>query len=294
MTEADELLADVRSLRRRARLDRRASAFPLFLFGGLILLAPVTYLPGDPLPPEILDQVYYVYDDGPFPQFLGIGPFVDVKYPGLVGWYWLLTIVLGFAATAWWYRRRAMRVGVETDTRAYLVAAGAALAGFLLGQPVLEELVTEYNSLYSTPEVNLPIMFGAAALSAVVLLWCTNRGRTTVERVAGLFVGVLLGTVAFAALGVYMIYGFAALLVIAAGLLALAWLERNVLLAAIGLVFGGAALWANLYDIQNMFYRLGWYPGQPQVLVLQQVLLPAAVLLVGGVAVAVTGRGAAR
>jgi hypothetical protein len=35
---ADELLGDLRSLRDRARADRRGYAFPLFLFGGLILL----------------------------------------------------------------------------------------------------------------------------------------------------------------------------------------------------------------------------------------------------------------
>jgi hypothetical protein len=111
MTDAEVLLADVQALRRKARRDRRASAFPLFLFGGLILLAPICYLP-DRIPIEFLEQyLTYTYYPGPFPLFSGL--FGHLRYPGLVGWYWLLTIVLGFVATAWWYRRRAMRVGVD-------------------------------------------------------------------------------------------------------------------------------------------------------------------------------------
>lgn len=293
MVESAKLLADIRSLRRRARLDRRASAFPLFLFGALVLAAPLCYLPMAPLPPEIELQGWTV-DEGPFPLFFGIGV-TRAEYPGLIGWYWFLTIVLGFGATAWWYRRRALRVGVETDLKAYLAAAGAALAGFLLGVPVLEELVTPYNTLYSTPQVNLPILVGSTLLSTVLLLWATRR-RTGVERAVGLFFGVLLATIAFSALGVYLIYGFAALLVIAVGLLALAWLERNVLLAVVALLFGAAALLANLYELANVFYRLGWHPDvfDLRAQVLQQVLLPAVVLLAGGVAAVVRSRGLAR
>lgn len=289
---ADELLADVRTLRTRARRDRRASAAPLLLFGTLTLLAPVCYLPAPPvlLPTEDgrLAQVWYNTDPGPFPLFHGIGPYVSVRYPGLVGWYWFLTIVLGFVATAWWYRRRAMRVGVETDTRAHLVAAGSALAGFLLGVPLLNELVPARNTLYSTPSVNLPILVGCAVVSGVVLFWAFRQSGWL--RAVGLFVGVLLATVAFAAVGVYLIYGFSALLIIAAGLLVLAWLERSMLLGVIAVSYGAAALVANLADLNNMFYRAGLHPDQLQVLVFQQLLLPGIVLLVGSLIIGVTSR----
>jgi hypothetical protein len=293
MTEvsAQELLAEVRTLRRRARRDRRASAFPLFLFGALILLAPLFYVPADPLPPELVGQVLYV-DEGPFPLFHS--RMLDVKYADLVGWYWFFTVVLGFVVTAWWYRRRALRIGVETDSRGYLVAAGAALAGFLIGVPLLEHVVNPHNTLYSTPEVNLSIMIVSAVLAAPVLFWASRPTRGRAERAAGMFVGMFLATVAFSALGVYMIYGFAALLVVAAALLALAWLERSVLLGVIGVVFGGAALFANLYDLGNPFDRFDWHGGTAQGYVLQLLILPGAVLILGGIVVALAGLGARR
>ncbi|MFL6143493.1 MAG: hypothetical protein ACJ72N_16705 [Labedaea sp.] len=291
---AEELLADVRTLRHQARRDRRASAFPLLLFGVLILLAPLCYVPIEWPPFGENGVVFYTLYPGAFPLFNGVGSFSDVKYPNLISWYWFLAIVGGFAATAWWYRRRALRVGVETDTTAYLVAAGAALAGFVLGVPLLDELVPARTALYSTPAVNLPILIGAAAAAAAVLFWCTRPRRGAIPRAGGLFAGVLLAMVAFSALGVYLIYGFAALLVIAAGLLALAWLERNVLLGGIGVAFGAAALLANLANLDNVLYRLGWTPDALQLLVFGQLLLPAAVLIAGAGVVALTGRSAAR
>jgi hypothetical protein len=98
-----DVLADLAALRRRVRDDRHAYAFPLFLFGALILLAPVCCLPSDLMEGDL----------GPFPQFTaGL-----VRYPALVGRYWVLTIVGGFWLTSWWYRQRARRHGVETDVR---------------------------------------------------------------------------------------------------------------------------------------------------------------------------------
>jgi hypothetical protein len=282
MTEAEELLADVRTLRRRTRRDRRASAFPLLLFGALILAAPLCYAPVQLPPPDADGTISFQFFPGPFPLFNGIGGLGSVaRYPNLVSWYWFLTVVIGFAATAWWYRRRALGVGVETDTRPYLVASGAALTGFVIGVPLLKFLVPATYSLYSTPSRNLPILFGSAAASAVVLSWASRQNGTTV-RAIGLFAGVVLATVAFAAVGVYLIYGFAALLIIATGLLALAWLERNVLLGVIGLTFTAAALLANLFNIP-----LSWTLEQLRQLVLLNLVLPAAVLLIGGVVVAV-------
>src|ERR687888_2040243 len=98
MTETTpaELLADVQTLRRRTRRDRRASAFPLLLFGLLILLAPLCYTL-DPMPAELRAQldagnfVAYPRQQGPFRLFDPL--FLELKYPELVGWYWFLTIV---------------------------------------------------------------------------------------------------------------------------------------------------------------------------------------------------------
>jgi hypothetical protein len=70
-------------------------------------------------------------------------------------------------------------------------------------------------------------------------------------------------------------------LIIAAGLLALAWSERSRALALTAVIYTGAALLAALYDVANLTARIGWNPA-PGDETLPNVLLPAAVLLVAG------------
>jgi hypothetical protein len=156
-------------------------------------------------------------------------------------------------------------------------------------------VVSTQSSLYSTPDINLLILVGATGLSAVVFFFATRPGWSSMSRNIALLVGVLLATVAFSTVGVYMFNGYSALLIIAAGLLALAWLERSLLLGITGVVFSAAALLTNLYDMSNLFYDLGWRIGyQTHVNALEDLLLPAAVLLIGGVVAILTGRGATR
>lgn len=279
-----EILADLDVLRRRVRSDRHAYAFPLFLFGALILLAPVCYASAPPLS----DFELVVVDTGPFPQFTSIGQ----RYPELVGWYWVLTIIGGLWLTGWWYRHRARQHGVETDIRVTTVAAGAALLGFVAWQPLFATLLYDgfnhLGGLYSSPALNLPVLFGSAALATAAGLW--SRRRTGWTRTAGVAGAAFFATVAFGALGVYFVRGYGALVIIAAALLVLAWAERSVLLTIVGVVFAGVALLVNLYDVQNVFYRLGWTGGwHDRVTTLQNLLLPGAVLLAGGVA-AVVGK----
>jgi uncharacterized membrane protein len=301
MTEpnAQELLGDLASLRDRTRADRHGYAFPLFLFAGLVLLAPLVYVPAE----LVYDEYGGIqFDGGPFPQFVPL--FTNpVEFPGLVGWYWVLTIVLGLAATGWWYRRRAARLGVETDTRIAFVAAGAAFAGFLIWQPVLDTIAQHVGRgirLYSAPWLNLPILFGSALLATAVLAWTVRPQRTDRQRWAGVFAGVLLASLTFACVGAYLLKGFSALLVIAAALLVLAWRERSALLAVVGTVFTIAAIPANHWlwnwDVPDLYARLGWEAnwGDPRVYAVQSLLLPGLVLLVGGAAAALTRHGASR
>ncbi|HEX6353635.1 hypothetical protein [Actinophytocola sp.] len=282
MSDTTALLADLRKLRTRARMDRQAHAFPLFLFGALILLAPVCYASYDPWTElELVPN-----DRGPFPQFT---PGILLKYPELVGWYWALTIVGGLWLTGWWYRHRARRHGVETDTRMPTAATVAALLGFLVWGPLFSTLLEagfdDFDGSYSTPAVNLPILFAAAALAVAAGLW--SGRRTGWSRTAGVAVAAFFAAVAFGALGVYFSHGYAALVIIAAALLALAWVERSALLTVTGVLFTGVALLVNLYNVENVFYRLGWDSGSDQQVVAVQSLLPAGIVLVVGGVVAV-------
>lgn len=297
--DAATLLSDLTALRHRTRADRHGYAFPLFLFGGLILLAPLLYA---------TDQVYYELDDWDPRQngsnFLvrvfrtAAGP--DPLSPTLVAWYWLATLVLGSLATAWWYRRRAERSGVETGTQAFLIAAGAAFAGFFLGSWLLEDYSL---ALYGAWTVNLPLILCSAAASAVVTFWCTRRDRTPTQRTVGVFVAAVFAATAFAAVGVYANRGFSALYVIAAGLLVLAWLERSVLLGVTGVLFTLTAVpatmhwnWSSIYvDANALFYQLGWQLNEydtadRQLAVLQMLLTPAVILLIAGAIAALTRR----
>ncbi len=296
---AQDLLGDLRSLRDRARADRHGYAFPLFLFAGLILLAPLVYVTAEPVYDEYGG---YQHDGGPFPRFVPMFA-QPVEYPGLIGWYWVLTIVLGLAATGWWYRQRAARLGVETDTRLPYVAAGAAFAGLLLWQPVLDTFARNVGRgipLYSAPWLNLPLLFASALLTTAVLTWTFRPQRTDGQRRAGVFAGVLFASLTFACVGVYLLKGFSALLVIAAALLVLAWRERSVLLAVVAATFTVATIPANHWlwdwDVSDVYERLGWGAGfgDVRIYAVQNLLLPGLVLLAGGAVAALTRHGASR
>ena len=277
-----DVLADLAALRRRTRDDRHAYAFPLFLFGALILLAPLLYASYPPPAGEVPYEFTMVpVASGPFPPFDPIA-IARLEYRDLVGWYWVMAIIGGLALTVWWYRHRARRHGVETDTRLAVAAVVAGLVGFLVWPPLFS--VFGPSGLYSRPGLNLTILFGSTALAVVALLW--SRRRT-----AGVAVAAFLAVVAFGAVGVYLIRGYAALVIIAAVLLVLAWAERSVLLAVVGVLFTAVALVVNLYNVENVFQALGWYGGWDQrATALQSLLLPGVVLLAGGVAAVIGQR----
>lgn len=279
--DAATLLSDLTALRHRTRADRHGYAFPLFLFGGLILLAPLLYAagPGD--------------EGGVLVRVFGTNSGQDPAAPTLIAWYWLATLVLGSLATAWWYRRRADRTGVETDTRAFLVAAGAAFTGFLLGVYLLGEVASE---LYGAWMVNLPLILGSVAAAGVVTFWSTRPGRPAAQRTAGMFVAAVFAALAFTAIGVYATDGFSTLYVIAVGLLVLAWLERSVLLGVTGVLFTLTAIPATMsvrvldmyVDPRAVFYHLGFEATGLQVDVLQRLMVPAAILLIAGAVAALS------
>jgi hypothetical protein len=210
MSAADELLADVHALRRRARADRHAYWFPLLFFGLAIAAAAPLYV--ESLPPAGTgNDLYLLYPDG------RIGP------------YWTVVLLGGALLTAWWYRRQGRRIGIEGRVGPALVTATLAVIGWLL------------------------IRFLPVDLSFLGQL--TSRNYT-------------------------------ALLVIAAGLLALGWEERSLGLAVIAGLFTAAVVLANTYDPVNLTYRLHWHLFDHRLDQLPALLLPAVVLLAGAAAAA--------
>lgn len=109
-----ELLAEVRAVRRRARLARHAYWFPLVLFGLLTCASLPFYFP-----PTGSGRYY----GPPGPRFLQsayLGGFGITSYRG-TAYYWLGAMLLGIAATVFWYRSRGNRVGLRTPARGYLI-----------------------------------------------------------------------------------------------------------------------------------------------------------------------------
>ena len=88
-----------------------------------------------------------------------------------------------------------------------------------------------------------------------------------------------------------LIRGFVPLFLIGLGLVVLAWTERSAVLTCIVVLYLAAAMVANLYNVENVFFRLGWFGlGSFDYANLPNLLLPAVVLLVGGAVSAIRAR----
>jgi len=85
-------------------------------------------------------------------------------------------------------------------------------------------------------------------------------------------------------LGIMTVRGTFPMLIIAIVLWVLARAERSAGLTVVAVLFTGAALLADLYNVENIVFSLGWNPTQSQwpYTSLPGVLLPALVLLVAG------------
>ncbi|PGH44037.1 hypothetical protein GA0070622_0242 [Micromonospora sediminicola] len=153
----EELLDSVTTLRRRARAARQAYWFPLVLFGVLTVAAAPLYV--ESTEPAALRAV----QDNPPLTGLG-GDFLERS--AALGWYWLAALVGGYLLSLAWYRRHGRRSGVQTPTRAYVVAG---IAGTLVGLvlPVVLEFL-----LFNTAA---PVSDGTRWLTGP-LLGAANRG----------------------------------------------------------------------------------------------------------------------
>jgi hypothetical protein len=127
----EDLLSDMKALRRRARAARHAYWFPLVLFGVLTCAAAPFYL--QPSLPSSTGAVTQ-----PSPALPILGGFLTQRYPG---WYWLAALLGGLLLTLLWYRRNALRVGLQTPARGYVVTV-AILTALALVIPLLSAVTS--------------------------------------------------------------------------------------------------------------------------------------------------------
>ena len=95
---------------------------------------------------------------------------------------------------------------------------------------------------------------------------------------------IIGGRTGYALPGDLTIRGTVPLVLIAVPLWVLAWAERSTALAVIVACYTGLALLASLYDVENIFFRLGWNPSSFgwRLAGLPNVALPALLLLLAG------------
>ena len=261
-TPAD-LLDEMTRLRARTRADRHAYVPPLLLFGVLVLLAPL-------------------WSDGGPPRFGVAG----VWFGSPLQLYWLVAVVGGFLATAGWYLHRGARSGVRTPIRPYLAIGLVGVVAISFGFPVVESFAYRVErSPYAQPSFTIPVAVAALlALGGVLAL--RPRLGSRGARGAATAAAMAFGLVALAMLDLRFapVRPYAPLVTIALGLIGLAWLERSKVLGVISGCFAAAALLANLYNMQHVFFHLGVfarYEGEA-TMAFTNTLVPGLVLLAGG------------
>ncbi|SFW83581.1 hypothetical protein [Amycolatopsis australiensis] len=254
---AADLLDEMTRLRARTRADRHAYVPPLFLFGVLVLLAPL-------------------WAGGAPPRFGVAG----VWFGTPLQLYWLVAVVGGFLATAAWYVHRGRRRGVRTPIRGYLAVGVLGVLAISFGVPVVESFAyRSARSPYTQASFTIPVLAGAVfALGSFLALRAKlGRAATAGATVSG-FVGLAMLDLRFAPAP------YAPLVTVALGLIGLAWLERSRVLGVVSGLFAAAALVANLKLMGGLFFHLGVFTrfeGEAAT-ALENTLLPGLILLAGG------------
>jgi hypothetical protein len=228
-----DLVAEMKTLRRRTRTARHAYWFPLVLFGLLTCASiPFYATAGNGT------GVTAVHLAGPpLPILGGSSGLTD---QGFLGYYWLAALLGGLLLTLLWYRANALRVGLATPALGYIVTT-AVLTVLALVIPLLSRVRSPHWLSW---------------LQHLQVLWPGDL--------------VMRGTFPF--------------VIIAIGLWVLSWAERSITLAVIAAAYTVAALLSNLYNVENVLFRVGWNaPGSDwSPTSLPNLVLPALVLLATG------------
>ncbi|MFC3891572.1 hypothetical protein ACFOWZ_08795 [Lentzea rhizosphaerae] len=271
MTEDPKnLLTELTAMRKRARADRHGYWLPFLLFGLITLAATPFYAPRfcvpDGVNPELVGPMPCPWNSADMPwlyhwlhptgQTMTSPVFSHFQPSVATDVYWILALLCGYLAVVWWYRWRAAQVGVETPTRLYAQVTIFMLVLPLVGVPVLSELFFGRAGW----QIALPI-------TVAVIVAATWRVRS---------VGFTLAVLALFALAHFVtVYQYGPLFVLAAGLIGLAYLERNVVCTITVAIFTATVLFVNEAGRFGIYWPLG-------VEHFASTAVPAFVLLAGG------------
>ncbi|MER5263509.1 hypothetical protein ABTZ99_15715 [Actinosynnema sp. NPDC002837] len=268
-----DLLDELTALRRRARRDRHGYWFPFLLFGAIVAAAIPLYLPERCVSAcswsmnELPALWHWLHPTG---QATGLA---FGNHPSLgKDFYWMGALTAGFLATVWWYRWRAGKVGVETSTRLYAQVTLFVLVLPLLGVPLVTRLIF---SSWGWPVALTVLVVGVV----VATLLAKRKLRTAI---------VILSLVLVAHL--VMVFPYGPLLVVAVGVLGLAWVERSALCTSFAVLFAVWALFVNGW-VTWVYGTLLW---PVAVLDFGDLLSSALVLVLGGVGGLVARRARGR
>ncbi|MFT7834824.1 hypothetical protein Q5530_01575 [Saccharothrix sp. BKS2] len=286
------LLDELDRLRRRTRIARRGHWLPLTAIGLLTLGAIPFYRPfDDSCTPDASGCA--LPDRGTSFTVPGLGR-VDplgvfnagnifpLANPLALGVYWVLALLAGLVLTVWWYRRRAVSAGLETSTGAYVKVTVGGLA-VVLGIALAGGLLPDLRGFRVTDSGTEESVLKAALFLAVPVTLAILSERD-LARTRGFRAVVVVGFLVTSVLGATVVNKTGGLMLFAAGLLVLAWLERSRWCALVALGYTGFTLLANASTMGTLFYALAWRPdGRLDVLFsAKDVLLPGCVALVGG------------
>jgi hypothetical protein len=291
-TEPAALLDEVGALRKRTRRERQGYWFPLVLFGVLILVAPFVYAAGQ-RPIDDFEPFLLVRVDGmvfqPFGLF-DVGPFLTSSPLALVV-YWVAVIVAGTLVTVGWYQWRATRVGLQPRVLTYVYWVLAAL--LICALPVSFLTLWAEGAFHTQSDAPLVWLGVATLVLGGVLAVLGVRGERSIARRIALVIGiVLLLAGCSVSAGNANTHGFGALLVLAVGVVGLAWMERSAWCGIVAAAFIGAALLANLYDMENVYFDVFGFTTSTLLDVFANLALPGVVLIVGGIVALVMKRSA--
>ncbi|XVV00382.1 hypothetical protein ACQPW3_23385 [Actinosynnema sp. CA-248983] len=268
-TDPRSLLDEMSALRRRVRGDRNGYWLPFLLFGLIVAAAIPLYLPEE-CPPACtwsIDELpafwHWLHPTGQ------AGGLWGTTHPSL--WkdlYWIVALTIGFLVTVWWYEWRARKVGVGTSTRLYAQVTLFVLAFPLLGVPVFTALF--FNRL-GWPTALAVLVGGVVA----VTLAARRKLRTATAVLLLILVAHLV-----------MVFPVGHLLVVAVGVLGLAWVERSKLCTVIAVLFAVWALFVNGWS--TWVYSGPLWP--VPLLGIGDLLSSSLVLVLGGIGGFLAGR----